>query len=297
MESNKINVAELLKDCPTGMELNCTMYDNVYFDRIDENNAYPIRCYVLHDGGKESISFTSFGTYAINKIAKCVIFPKGKTTWEGFQVSFKDGDIVATTNGIWIGITTGGKSNEDIPTYCIINSNNNFEAYLEDKQTCMFKRLATEEEKQKLFDAIKDNGYKWNAETKTLEKLIKPKFKVGDKITDGEDFMTIEYIDNEYYYNIKRDTVSRLFIKNQDNWKLVPDKFDITTLVPFESKVLVRNSDLDEWRGAFWSYLTNDMYGFNFDTTRGYYKQCIPYKGNEHLLGKTKNCADYYKIW
>ena len=37
-------------------------------------------------------------------------------------------------------------------------------------------RFATEEEKQKLFKAIKDNGYKWNAETKTLEKLVKPKF-------------------------------------------------------------------------------------------------------------------------
>ena len=33
-----------------------------------------------------------------------------------------------------------------------------------------------EKEKQKLFQTIKDNGYKWNAKTKTLEKLIKPKF-------------------------------------------------------------------------------------------------------------------------
>ena len=35
------------------------------------------------------------------------------------------------------------------------------------------------EEKQKLFDAIKENGYHWNSETKTLEKL--PKFKVEDR--------------------------------------------------------------------------------------------------------------------
>ena len=51
----------------------------------------------------------------------------------------------------------------------------------------------TEEEKQKLFDGIfklfddiKENGCKlnneMNNETKTLEKLVKPKFKVGDKI-------------------------------------------------------------------------------------------------------------------
>ena len=40
----------------------------------------------------------------------------------------------------------------------------------------MTVRFATEEEKQKLFKAIKDNGYEWNAETKTLKKLVKPKF-------------------------------------------------------------------------------------------------------------------------
>jgi hypothetical protein len=40
------------------------------------------------------------------------------------------------------------------------------------------QRFATEEEKQKLFQAIKDHGYKWNAETKTLEKLVEPKFDI-----------------------------------------------------------------------------------------------------------------------
>lgn len=29
---NKINIVELLKDCPQGMELDCTMYEDVYFD-------------------------------------------------------------------------------------------------------------------------------------------------------------------------------------------------------------------------------------------------------------------------
>ena len=28
---NKINIAELLKDCPQGMELDCTTWDNVTF--------------------------------------------------------------------------------------------------------------------------------------------------------------------------------------------------------------------------------------------------------------------------
>lgn len=28
---NKINIAELLEDCPKGMELDCIIYDNVEF--------------------------------------------------------------------------------------------------------------------------------------------------------------------------------------------------------------------------------------------------------------------------
>ena len=47
---------------------------------------------------------------------------------------------------------------------------------LAEKKEWGFNRLATEEEKQRLFDAIKERGYRWNAETKILEKLIKHKF-------------------------------------------------------------------------------------------------------------------------
>jgi hypothetical protein len=35
----KINVAELLKDCPKGMELDCTMYENVYLGEVSENKS------------------------------------------------------------------------------------------------------------------------------------------------------------------------------------------------------------------------------------------------------------------
>jgi hypothetical protein len=27
------------------------------------------------------------------------------------------------------------------------------------------------------------------------------------------------------------------------------------------------------------------------------YKQCIPYEGNEHLLGTTNDCDNFYKTW
>jgi hypothetical protein len=90
----KINIAELLKDCPKGMELDCLMYENLYFDSLNANYCGTIKCYTLIDGVKTSINFTKYGTYNNHAEAKCVIFPKGKTTWDGFQRPFKDGDIL-----------------------------------------------------------------------------------------------------------------------------------------------------------------------------------------------------------
>ena len=293
----KINIAELLKDCSRGMELDCTMYEDVYFDYVDELNN--IHCYIQQEFNKTSVIFNQDGTPTSHTKSKCVIFPKGKTTWEGFQIPFKDGDIVATSSGNWIGITTGGKSCEFMPTYCVIKGDGKFEAYLDKKETWQFFRFATEEEKKKLFDAIKENGYKWNPETKTLERSIEPKFKVGDKVAKKRNMsnpVSIIRVGNQYYYhysNTEHD-VEVLPIAEQDDWELVFDKFDITTLVPFESKVLVRDINSDNWIGAFYSHYKPGRF---YTIGNSYYYQCIPYEGNEHLLDTSNDCIDYYKTW
>lgn len=92
----KLNIADLLKDCPSGMELNCTMYEDVYFDYVDELQI--IHCYIERKLCKTSITFNQYGTPNSDVKSKCVIFPKGKTTWDGFQRPFKDGEVVAYDN-------------------------------------------------------------------------------------------------------------------------------------------------------------------------------------------------------
>lgn len=289
----KINVAELLKDCPTGMELDCTCADNVVFDKIIEHEQ--IKCVIGEC--RDPLILDKYGRLQHICCSKCVIVPKGKTSWKGFvpPCQFKDGDVVATTNGRYIGITTGGNSERAIPTYCVIKISGEFEAYFGDKKKWMFSRFASEEEKQKLFQAIKDRGYKWNAETKTLEKLIEPKFRIGDIITNGKTFIAIGYIDDEYYYEINRDIAHRLCIKNQDEWELVPNKFDINTLKPFD-KVLVRGDDGQKWIIDFFGFMDNKK-GYPFVCVGHYVIQCIPYEGNEHLLGTSDECDEYYKTW
>ena len=297
MENKKINIAELLKDCPKGTKLYSPIFGEVYLDKISPHLAI----IVTTDKYKEEFLYD--GRYGMN--GECMLFPsKGKTTWEGFVPPrrFKDGDVVATMDGFWIGITTGGKIDKFIPTYCVIQYGGKFEAYLDRKESWVFNRLATEEEKQKLFQAIKDNGYYWNTETKTLERLIEPKFKVGDKVVKKDNPTECWYVQGvdtncnlDYFYHIvAKGKIANLHFKEQDDWELVPNKFDINTLVPFESKVLVRDINSDNWIGAFYSHYKPGRF---YTIGNSYYYQCIPYEGNEHLLGTSNDCDEFYKNW
>lgn len=293
---NKINIAELLKDCPQGMEFDCTMYDNVKLDYVLEGNLYPIKIQTPEG----QISLNKYGCYSNNKHAKCVIFPKARTTWEGFIRPFKDGDVLVHTQNERF-VMSIYKSNEIgiiINTHAVFGDRE--EGLSVGMQICCYTdstRFATEEEKQKLFDAIKAEGYHWNSETKTLEKLVEPSFKVGDRIrhiTNTRQKNVVTEIKDTHYI---LDYESALPFTFQDEYDLVPNKFDITTLVPFESRVLVRISMDDIWRPAVFGFRN----GYNdnaFCVVGGScWKQCIPYLNNEHLCGTTNDCDEYYKTW
>lgn len=296
----RINVAELLKDCPAGMELDCVVYDNATLGKILEGDDYPIVINIGENG--EYFEVTEYGTWTLNKNAKCVIFPKGKTTWEGFQRPFKDGDIVVNaSNEHSNAFIYAGESNTHYESYVGLMVGTNPELLTNkcDKWVCKKSgiRFATEEEKEKLFKAIKDSGYKWNAETKTLERLVEPKFKVGNKIrpkNQHEVRLISEVWDNYYLFDEKNIPLP---FSAQDDWELVSDKFDITTLKPFESRVLVRDSDVGIWLPEFFGCLCdgNDCPYMIVGGTR--WKCCIPYEGNEHLLGTTDECNDFYNNW
>ena len=92
----KINIAEILKDCPKGMELDCVMFENVTFEGI-KHDEYPIIVKIKEPPMTLSLSKT--GGWNSYNSAKCVIYPKGKTTWEGFvpPCEFKEGDVFSNT--------------------------------------------------------------------------------------------------------------------------------------------------------------------------------------------------------
>lgn len=168
---DKINVAELLRYCPSGMELDCTMFDDVTFEHVDDTNNISIKtpCGITQ--------LSKYGCYHSYDCAKCVIFPKGKTSWEGFvpPCQFKDGDILSyQCAGLRNRTIYIYRHHHTMNTSYYVALGGDLEFMVNHKEGHALSgnnttaRLATKEEKEKLFQAIKDNGYKWNHETKTL---------------------------------------------------------------------------------------------------------------------------------
>lgn len=272
----KINIAELLKDCPKGMELDCTMYDNVYFKCIREHATYPIVCYTIGSkGNTEEITFSWYGKYALLDTAKCIIFPKGKTTWEGFvpPCQFKDGDIIFThanclkvgVGNTWISIFKE-RRNGGVATYVdYAEDGSDYYSDLDGDKAllCMEsdilrQRFATEEEKEKLFKAIEDNGYKWNPETKTLEKITRPNFKVGDWIIRNNKYtgIPVKVIEFNGYYSceLNGEVVNLTLNDVHNNFHLwtIQDAKDGDVLVDKDNNIGI----FQKFEGIYWySYI------------------------------------------
>lgn len=159
---------------------------------------------------------------------------------EKAQPEFKDGDIAfadfGKTQDVFI---VSGKTNLSEGYYSFIALNlNSTKALSIGYKTSFFKenlntlRLATEEEKQQLFDALAEEGKRWDADKKMIIDL-KPKVE----------------------------------------------------LKPFD-KVLVRDSKSDKWRANLFGYIGKDGY---YRCVYANWIYCIPYAGNEHLLGTAKD--------
>jgi hypothetical protein len=299
MTQEKINIAKLLENCPSGMELDCTVWKNLYFEEII-NSEFPISCYFIQNGVKIHRYFTEYGhCYYNNDNDKCVIFPKGKTTWEGFvpSVKFKDGDIIS--NGKCICVYNGNENGKYYGLYVGVGHALSPNYFIEAPRDDYFKKekahIATKEEKQKLFQAIKNNGYKWNDKTKTLEKLIVPKFKVGDKIQYNGPF---SYRPAHIIKSIEADR----YILTDDNYikfgyedEYILLKFNVNTLKPFD-QVLIRDRNEEHWHIQIFEKYNKNL-PYPFQCMRSSYRQCIPYKGNELLLDTKDDCDNFYKTW
>lgn len=243
-----VNILKKLKDCPKETKLYSPIYGDVKLYTVTDK-------LIIVETKNTYSSFNEYGKlFDDYEDAECLLFPsKEDRDWNTF-CPFKDGDIITDTNGnicIFKGVLGKTLHNEDkVDYYCAYRKFDNsivIKTYPDKFFSVVSKfKLSSEEEKEKLFDYIKINGYKWNTETKTLEKLI-------------------------------------------------TDKFDISNLIPFESKVLVKNLN-GKWKPAiFAGYDSATKIYYTIDASP--WLCCIPYEENKHLLFLYKDCDEYYKTW
>lgn len=89
--------------------------------------------------------------------------------------------------------------------------------------------------------------------------------------------------DVKYFNNHENPEISAA-----DFLALTPESVkDAPEFKPFD-KVLVRDSDGDEWGIDLFASFSADA-PYSFQCLNSEWKQCIPYEGNEHLLGTTES--------
>lgn len=99
----ELNLVEILKDVPEGVEFYSTTYGNVVFDKINYNNSdYPIRVITIsEDGNRDFETLTSDGRFLKDFNGECTLFPsKTNRNWEGWKYNhLNEGDLVMVSHG------------------------------------------------------------------------------------------------------------------------------------------------------------------------------------------------------
>lgn len=302
------NIAELLKDATDGMKLYSPLFGELELKCANLNvGGYPIA--VIAKNG-DSLLFDKYGRYFNGDRfpdAECLLFPsKEVRTWEGWKApvepkfkvgnwiacnadSFtlsiksvrdenyyfhqgaslpikdidehyhlwtiadaKDGDVIAFNDSPdvnfplrWIGIYKQPRvvSNKSYWFHCIITPDHTFRGY--DSWWVSNVHPATKEQRDLLFEKMKEAGYEWDADKKELKKI-------------------------QPHYDIKNFHAGM--------------------------PVLVRDDNDQEWNYLYFSHYSKKLPD-NFFAGGNPWEQCIPFEGNEHLLGTTDMPSEEYINW
>ena len=320
----KINIAAILKNKPKGTKLYSILSDGACF----LNEASEDSIYIDIDNRERFWCFSAYGSTHSFPNGCVLLFPSREMRdWHKF--AWKKGDVLISNDGkkevFFNGFTDDTYALFKAKHGFEVLSNGNT-IYLagEDGIATSDYTLGDKDTAQNYINTIEERlGGKLNRETLKIEPA-QPEFKDGDIVTimprigdkliylfkaeDNEKYYGHAFLDgniaivNEDSYCQKDFSTARpsteeekqqLFealAKKDKAWdaekKEVVDIKKELQFKPFE-KVLVRDSYDDMWRASFFSHIKED--DGRYVTTCFTWKFCIPYEGNEHLLGTTDN--------
>ena len=180
MENNKINIAEILKDCPKDTKLYSPLFGEVKLKQVDSNAIHPIR--ITTNKGEET-SFNSVGRYsATYPEAECMLFPSRKMSdWTKF---FKRGDVLRSKDGMYA--IFKGWANDDYTKFNTTIDFYVFDASFNKEVVCdTYCFVKTSDEGRTMFISNAEKHYKgkYNPETLQVEPVkFECPFKPFDKV-------------------------------------------------------------------------------------------------------------------
>ena len=184
--NNKINIAEILKDCPKGMKLYSPIYGKVELWKVNSNSVYSIMTATSID---RAGSFTSEGRlYEKYPSAECLLFPSSEMRdWTKF---FKRGDVVRSIDDGAQAVFKGWESDDYTSFYASIVHHAEVDEWDEDIVFAVESFYKEYEEFARGFivDAEEHYNGKYNPDTLRVEP-VKPEcpFMPFDKVLVRDD--------------------------------------------------------------------------------------------------------------
>ena len=313
----KVNIAAILKDKPNGIRLYSPIFGECTFCSVrkDTNDI----CVKKHNGVKEF--FDSKGLYY--NTGEVMLFPsKSMRDWE--KLSWKRGNLLINSCGLQCIFKEWASDDYTKFNGCYSNSRDGYED-VSNAETVKFVKLDDNTAYGYVREIERKLGGILNLETLEIENA-QPEFKDGDIVCfSGMGYLAygiFKSINNsskklEYYVlndmstlkfedwlsfedkQIQPITETQQIIlfdalaRENKNWdsdkKAIVDLKPKVELKPFD-KVLVRDGKDEIWEPAFFFRYLSQFSGYNYQTVGGEWRvYCIPYIGNESLLGTTKD--------
>ena len=316
----KINIAAILKDKPQGTKLYSSACGKCNLVSVDDK-SFKISFY------NSKFGFMNGGDGYLDKFGKlyddgeCVIFPsKEMRDWRKF--SWRKGDVLVSTDGKCKVIF----ERFDDDTYTSFVGKYYVECYGKNDELLDYEEehygdtvnytKESKEVAQSYISTIEERlGGNLNRETLEVEKPL-PEFKDGDIVVYGKSVAICRkfYKDTLYFYVSINEMFGFLFddeVESSEEYRFATEEekkqlFDALAkegkawdaekkqvvdlkpkveLKPFD-KVLVRDDEDHAWQVSLFGYKDATNYRCNNGCS---WNQCIPYFGNENLLGTTKN--------
>lgn len=322
----KINIAEILKDKTQGTKLYDWLYNiDIELDTISTTDTETV-VWCTNKTDNNTIchrAYSEFGTVRGCTDGLQILLPsKEMRDWSKF--AWKKGDVLV--NGDKNLHIIFEKFEND--TYTRFKGKHylwkegNEEDYAKEETymlTSVFEKVNDDVAECHINTIEERLGGKLNRETLEIEKT-QPEFKDGDIVVYGKSVAICRkiYKSTIYFYVSIDETFGLLsddnrvsaegyrfateeekqqlfdaLAKEGKRWnaekKIIEDAKKEYQFEPFE-KVLVRDTYDDVWRASFFSHIkkSNGKYA----TACLVWKYCIPYEGNEHLLGTTKDVEE-----